>query len=136
MDTRFFAPFLCLGLLLPAPARGAEPLPPELSITISNQQKQVNWQLYPGAQGYNLLSAGQVDGTFTNDGSGVIVGNTWRGTNRLPAQFFRLGVTPISSNALLNANLLNRLAYGPTPDDLARLATIDPQQAHTPCVRE
>lgn len=128
MDIRLFAPVLCLGLLLPTPAKSAEPLPPELSVTVSNQQKQVNWQLYPGAQGYNLLSAGQVGGPFTNDGSGVITGNTWRGTNGLPAQFFRLGVTPISSNALLNANLLNRLAYGPTPDDLARLATIDPQQ--------
>ncbi|MEO6183939.1 MAG: DUF1800 family protein [Verrucomicrobiota bacterium] len=32
-------------------------------------------------------------------------------------------VTPLTSNELLSANVLNRLAYGPSPDDLDRILT-------------
>ena len=47
----------------------------------------------------------------------------WRNSNT-PAPFFvRLQVTPMSSNALLTAIVLNRLAYGPTPDELERVLT-------------
>jgi len=38
-----------------------------------------------------------------------------------------VGATSMSSNNLLIANLLNRIAYGPTPDELERLALIGPQ---------
>ena len=40
---------------------------------------------------------------------------------RSAANFFKLEVTTLTSNELLTANLLNRLAYGPTPDDLDRI---------------
>src|SRR2546430_8192271 len=36
----------------------------------------------------------------------------------LPICFYRLRVTPMSSNAVLAATALNRLTYGPTPDEL------------------
>ena len=48
-------------------------------------------------------------------------------TNSLTNQFFALTVAQMSSNALLTANLLNRLAYGPTPDELARVTALGPQ---------
>src|SRR5437867_13244370 len=36
-------------------------------------------------------------------------------------------VTPISSNALLAATVLNRLTYGSTPDELSRITNIGAQ---------
>ena len=36
-------------------------------------------------------------------------------------------MTPLSGNALLTAGALNRLAYGPTPDELERVASMGPQ---------
>src|ERR1043166_1088258 len=39
----------------------------------------------------------------------------------------RLRFTPMDTNALLVSTVLNRLAYGPTPDELARVAGIGPQ---------
>ena len=51
----------------------------------------------------------------------------WRNSNTAPPFFARLQVTPMSSNALLTAIVLNRLAYGPTPDELERVTAIGPQ---------
>src|SRR4051794_4395939 len=105
----------------------SDPPPPQITnLIISNAQKTAVWTPYPAAQQYNLQTAGAVNGIFSN-APGAITGNSWRGTNNSPYQFYKLGVTPLSSNALLNANLLNRIAYGPTPDDLERLAAIGPQ---------
>lgn len=40
-----------------------------------------------------------------------------------PQSFYTLQATPMSSNAVVNSIVLNRLAYGPTPDDLDHIAT-------------
>jgi uncharacterized protein (DUF1800 family) len=60
--------------------------------------------------------------TLSNDTTGVLTklptGYLWRSTNNLPRQFYRVEQTHLSSNALLTANVLNRLAYGPTADDI------------------
>jgi uncharacterized protein (DUF1800 family) len=48
-------------------------------------------------------------------------------TNSLPNMFFGLTRSQMSSNALLTATALNRLAYGPTPDELERVTAIGPQ---------
>src|SRR6266480_2867480 len=100
----------------------SDPLPPQiLAVGSSNAQKTVTWTPYPAANQYNILSTPNVAGVFTNDGSGAVSGFAWQGSNNAPAKFFKLGVTPMSSNALLSANILNRLAYGPSPDDLPRV---------------
>ena len=52
----------------------------------------------------------------------------WRLTNMTaPSAFYTLGITPLSSNALLPGHVLNRLAYGPTLDELRRVGTIGAQ---------
>jgi len=116
-----------LGASLPVPA--AEPGGPELRITVTNTQKRVELTPfpYPAVQQYNLLSATSVNGPYTNDGSAVFAAGAWTSSNNLAQQFYQLNIVPVSSNALLNATLLNRLAYGPTPDELERLATLGPQ---------
>ena len=117
----------CTIVFSPAALFAFDPVPPQItSLSRSNAQQTVTWAPYPAAQQYNLLTSGNVVGPYTN-APGVISGNSWRGTNNSPYQFYRLGVTPMSSNDLLSANILNRIAYGPTPDDLERLAAIGPQ---------
>ncbi len=46
----------------------------------------------------------------------------WRATETDPSNFYQIRATAMSSNALLNSIVLNRLAYGPTPDDLDSIA--------------
>lgn len=43
------------------------------------------------------------------------------------SEFFRVGVTPLASSLVLGATALNRLAYGPTPSELARLIREGPE---------
>src|SRR6267378_284704 len=127
MQNRRLMVAACTGSLLVNSLLASDPPPPQIAITSSNGQKTVNWQPYPATDQYTVLSKTNVAGVFTNDGSGIVTISGWTATNNSPAKFFKLGVTPMSSNALLTANVLNRLAYGPTPDELARVNAIGPQ---------
>lgn len=119
---------LCCGTLVAGLLRASDSAPPEIiGVAVTNAQKRIQWAPYPAAQQYQLLSAGSISNLFTNDISGMISGYTWTGTNTNPFWFYRLQVTPLNSNALLTANLLNRLAYGPTPDELERVTQMGPQ---------
>src|SRR5437660_9050602 len=88
-----------------------------------------------------LLTARYVTNYFTNvvKGSNVVTTNIqafyeWRRTNNTtPDGFYRVEVIPMdssgwpqSTNSLLTATVLNRLAYGPTPDELERVRAIGP----------
>src|SRR4051812_26030971 len=102
----------------------SDPLPPAIiGVGSSNAQKSIFWTPYPAADQYTVWSKTNVAGTFTNDGSGRISGFSWTGSNAAAAKFFKMGATTMSSNALLTANVFNRLAYGPTPDELERVLT-------------
>src|SRR5437016_2076568 len=117
------------GLIGAAPLSGfaSDPAPPQITgLTSSNAQKKVTWTPYPAAQQYNLLSVSNLGGLSSN-APGAISGYTWSGSNFGPYEFYKLAVTPLSSNALLTASVLNRLAYGPTPDELERVTAIGPQ---------
>jgi len=105
--------------------RAADPLPPEIiGVGSSNAQKSILWTPYPATDQYSVWSKTNVAGTFTNDVSGKISGFSWSGSNaNTSAKFFKVGASTMSSNALLTANVLNRLAYGPTPDELERVLT-------------
>jgi uncharacterized protein (DUF1800 family) len=54
-------------------------------------------------------------------------GYEWRSIDPAPQNFYQLAVTPLTSNEVVTATVLNRLAYGQTPYDLDRLASIGPQ---------
>ncbi len=131
-------------------ASAVEPEPPAIqSLSVTGSTRNLRFPLYPGAQGYtfywttnaggaltansNFFLAPYVTGYTTN-----IITNTptvitnyayeWRLTNaNAPSAFFRLGIAPLSSNALLAGHVLNRLAYGPTPDELERVKAIGAQ---------
>ena len=120
----------------------SEPAVPVITnINGGGAQKNLRFAPYPAAQAYTILSASNLAQAFaanpnfvfspyviSTNVSGTNYGYEWRATNATaPFNFYRVQVTPLSSNALLTANVLNRLAYGPTPDELERVGNITPQ---------
>jgi uncharacterized protein (DUF1800 family) len=123
MNARFL---LLPAALLVVHALAQSDAPPALNLTVSNQTKVLRWSPYPHAQAYQLLSASNLTQGFAPDASGTTAPFSWATTNARQQQFYQLGITPLGSNALLSAQALNRLAYGPTPDELERIAAIGP----------
>jgi len=131
----------CFAVLFQASLLAVEPPPPVITnINVSGSQQGLRFDPYPGAQAYTILSgtnlafpltpnlnffqAPYVLSTTTN---GTNFGYEWRITNNTAASgFYRVQVTPMSSNALLAATVLNRLTYGPTPDEVERISNIGP----------
>ena len=129
---KFFVPICGLVILFALEnLRAAEANPPPPHMTGS---KTTNGQPrfvfpYPAAQQYEILSAPSVTGPFTPDTtSGKFLGPTWIVTNSGPMRFYKVQATPMSSNDLFAANVLNRLTYGPTPDDIDHIRAVGPQQ--------
>jgi uncharacterized protein (DUF1800 family) len=110
-------------------AGDANPPPPSVTTVavLSNSQHKVSWTPYPAADAYSIISTPDVTQPFALDPSGSVLGYDWTAPLSLPANFYKVQVTPMSSNALFSATVLNRLAYGPTPDDIERIATIGAQ---------
>jgi uncharacterized protein (DUF1800 family) len=63
---------------------------------------------------------------WIEDLSGTFSNLTWTSPLEAERSFHRLEVTPLSSNAVLTATVLNRLAYGPTPELLDQLSITGP----------
>ena len=53
----------------------------------------------------------------------TVGGYEWRATQAHPQGFYRVQASQLSTNTVYGATVLNRLAYGPTPDDLERVMT-------------
>ncbi len=83
---------------------------------------------YPSAEAYTVFGASNVAGPYLAPAAGVLAGATFTVTNGGAAGFYQVAVTPLSSNAIFRANVLNRLTYGPTPAELERIAVIGPEQ--------
>jgi uncharacterized protein (DUF1800 family) len=135
---RSMKPFRVLGPLVCAviatftsiSIRAADPNPAPPTITTdrtTNGQPRLVFP-YPAAQQYNVFSAGNVTNTLAPDvNSGKLLGPTFIVTNGGAMRFYKVTATPMSSNDIFAANILNRLTYGPTPDDIARIQSIGPQ---------
>jgi uncharacterized protein (DUF1800 family) len=130
----FWVPLLALvatagsSAFLGAHAQVEEPAPPrQLSLTYSNGLARMTWQPLPAAELYRLYRGDTLGLPFGEDPTAAVSG--FQGTSLAsgPAAFFRVGAMTMDSNALLTATLLNRLAYGPTPDELERVRAIGPQ---------
>ncbi|MSU60112.1 MAG: DUF1800 family protein [Pedosphaera sp.] len=131
----------------------ADPPPPVLdSVKVSGSTKGLRFDPYPGAQAYTFYSGTNASGplslntnffqapyitgytlitNLTSNGPVLLTVTNfayeWRLTNVTAASgFYRVGVTPLSNNAVLVGTVLNRLAYGPTPDELERVTAIGP----------
>ena len=123
------------------PARASEPPPPKIDgIVVSGPQKNLRITPSPGADAFQFYSATNVNDPFVLNPNFVlmpyITGYTtnmttngpvaitnyayeWRNPNfTAESGFFRMSATHVSSNVTAGATVLNRLAYGPTPDGL------------------
>src|SRR5437867_4974039 len=103
------------------PPRADEPPPLINTIAATNGQKRINWTPYPAAQQYKIFRADELTLPWVEDTSGSVSGFDWSAPLASEHAFHRLQVTPLSGDELLVANVLNRLAYGPTPDELDRV---------------
>ncbi len=114
------------ALVLAHAALGApfDPPPPGITNFVrANGQTVIQFTPYPSAQMFRLLSATNIGAQFLSDTNGGLSGYTYSSTNAEAFRFYSLQVTPMASNALLTAIVLNRLAYGPTPDEIERVLT-------------
>src|SRR5678815_2674540 len=116
-----------LGMALCSTIFAADLPPPNLNVTVSNNVKTVTWgPLEPALEVLRLVSGVDLL-TMSNNTTAVLFksaeGYGFRLTNSVPRQFYSVEATQLSSNALLSYNVLNRLAYGPTPDDIERVLT-------------
>ena len=121
---------LCAALLAGtiASLTAQEVVPPtQIELGITNGTVSIQLPLLPAIERYNVLSASNLDGSFQTEPSGQIHGFMWTNGIMDASRFFQLQITPLSSNALLSSTLLNRLGYGPTPDELERVNNIGPE---------
>src|SRR5439155_8224084 len=99
-----------------------DPPPPRINtITATNGQKRIQWTPYPAAQRYQIFSTDDLSQPCVPDTAGSVSGFSWSAPLVSGRGFHFLQVTPLTSGELLVANVLNRLAYGPTPDELERV---------------
>jgi uncharacterized protein (DUF1800 family) len=130
-EIRFAPAFTLFILLLTAAGRSAadqytDPPPPALSIgPVSNSIVHLSLTPYPAGDVFRMWGVDVLGLPWTGDTSGSFSNLTWTAPE-LATRFYRLEVQPLSSNALLTSTALNRLAYGPTPDLLDRLAASGP----------
>jgi len=104
-----------------------DPPPPTLTISNIPGQKRISITPYPAAEQIHMLRANVLGGVWNEDSSGILSNLTWTAAADGSNAFHRAQVIPLSSNALLTATVLSKLAYGPTPELLDSLATTGPQ---------
>lgn len=123
-----FAAVLSILVLHSFPSRAAEavPGPPRIIASLTTNGQPLLSFPHPAASQYSVFGANDPAGPYLPV-QGRLVGPTFTVTNGGPTGFFRVGVTMVDSNVIFTANVLNRLTYGPTPDDLARIAAIGPE---------
>jgi len=115
-----------VGLWL-LPAFAADTPPPVIyNFSVSNLTKSFQFTPAPAISNYTVKSGPDLGVPLTPD-AGTVSNFIFRGLSGAPTRFYRVEATPMSSNDLLSVNLLNRLAYGPTPDELVRVRTMGPQ---------
>jgi len=127
---RFFLSLLTLsiGVLWESNVFAEDPGQPVInSASIINSQKRIQWNPYPAAVQYKISHSDNPLGPFTEDSSGTVAGYDWTAPLLGSSGFYRLQVVPMSENDLLLSAVLNRLAYGPTPDEIERVKVMGPQ---------
>ncbi len=122
---RTLAPILFGARLFAAPDR--EPGPSVESISVRDGQARVGFAPYPAALYYEIERSGGLEGPFSPVPGRVDSDHSWTGpAGDTDMAWFRVRAHPLDAGELTGVHLLNRIAYGPTPDALARLRAIGP----------
>ena len=120
-----YAQIAGLGFLMVTSICAAE-LAGTVELTVTNGTKQLQLPVVAGVDEFKVLTTTNLAEPFREAAPGALSGYHWEQPGQLGLEFFKVEMRPKDSNALLNATLLNRIAYGPTPDELERLAQIGP----------
>ncbi|MEY2410972.1 MAG: hypothetical protein QOF48_3642 [Verrucomicrobiota bacterium] len=114
-----------LGPWVAAADNFTDPPAPSLGVsTLSNGQRRVTFGPYPAGNIFRMLRKSSLGDPWLEDLTGAFSNLTWTAPAVASNVFHQLEVTPLSSNALLTTTVLSKLAYGPTPELLDRLATV------------
>src|SRR5436190_11779566 len=108
-----------VGLLL-APLSRAVDDDSTIHLSITNGIQTLDLPLVSGVDEFKILGTTNLTAPFSVVGGGNLSGYTWLQPSVGGLQFYRVEMMPKDSNSVVCANLLNRLAYGPTPDELER----------------
>ena len=102
--------------------RAADPSPPVITgVALTNGQQRVTFSPSPAAQQYKFFRTFDLTQPFLEDTTATISGFDGVAATVGNLGFYRVQAVPMNSSDLLTANVLNRLAYGPTPDELERV---------------
>jgi uncharacterized protein (DUF1800 family) len=90
----------------------------------SNNQVRLRWKPFPATESYRVWSSAEAQGPYR-----LVENPTGKAFDFLiepavPWSFYRVEATPMSTSNALVSIVLNRLAYGPTPDELERVRRI------------
>ena len=123
---------LSIGVLWQSNVFAEDPGQPVInSASIVNSQKRIQWNPYPAAVQYQISHSDNLLGPFTEDSSGTMAGYDWTAPLLIGSGgFYRLQVVPMSANDLLLSTVLNRLAYGPTPDEIERVKAMGDRKTY------
>ena len=94
-----------------------------IDLAVTNGTKHLKLPVVP-AEEFRVFRTTDLSLPFTPAAPGSVSGYDWLQPGQSSFEFFRVEVQPKNPVAVLNANLLSKIAYGPTPDDLDRLAQI------------
>jgi uncharacterized protein (DUF1800 family) len=95
-----------------------------VTLTVTNGTTVLDLPKVPGTQEYKVLNTPDLNLDFSVLYSGGISGFTWSNSAAGSEGFFRAMAAPMPQSDMLAALVLNRLAYGQTPDELERTKTI------------
>ena len=126
MNWRPLMTLVCAGGFGCLVARAIEAPPVITGLTATNGQPSLTFSPYPAAEAYKVLKTPDLKVRFIEDKSGGITNFQWSSPLASPQGFFRLQVQPMNTNKLAATTLLNRIAYGPTPDELDRVLALGP----------
>ncbi|HEY6167713.1 MAG TPA: DUF1800 family protein [Verrucomicrobiae bacterium] len=92
------------------------------SVTVSSNNYTITVAPLEGADVLTLLRATTAGGSYSTVTPGAgSVGYRLIHNNAATQGYYKSQITTLSSNAVLTAIALNRLAYGPTPDEIERI---------------
>jgi uncharacterized protein (DUF1800 family) len=96
-----------------------------IDLVVTNGTKHLKLPLVSAVDEFRVYSSTNLGQTFS-PAPGTLSGYDWLQPLQSGAgiEFFRVEMQPKDPAAVFNANLLNRIAYGPSPDDLDRLDEI------------
>jgi uncharacterized protein (DUF1800 family) len=127
MFSRFFGGMVLLTIAMAFSTQAQEPAPPTFNESSqTNRQPTFKWSPFPAADQYRVWMTPLIDQPFQLFTNGVFYGNSWTLPGAANEAFFKVEANPMPENELLTTTVLNRLSYGPTPDELDRVRSIGP----------